>query len=263
MSAPFTRRQFDFVELIVITLFVALCAGFLARTIRPPVGYTEYTTSRDAARLMAAYGPSHYSENEEEWIIRDFFKDRRNGVFVDVGANHYRDFSNTYLLEERLGWSGIAVDPQKSFEGDYLKYRPRTRFIPLFVSDMSNDTARLYVVDRQTLTASSNRDFTQAFGKRIQDVAVPTITLTDLLTQLKVAQIDLLSIDVELSEPQVLAGFDIERFRPSLVCIEAHPSVRQQILDYFTEHSYVAAGAYLRVDVHNLYFMPLDAAAKR
>ena len=68
----------------------------------------------------------------------------------------------------------------------------------------------------------------------------------------------LFSIDVELHEPQVLAGFDIERFRPSLVCIEAHPEVRQAILDYFAHHHYVVEAKYLRADTQNLYFKPLQ-----
>jgi hypothetical protein len=55
-----------------------------------------------------------------------------------------------------------------------------------------------------------------------------------------------------------LAGFAIDRFRPTLVCIEAHPQVRQQILDYFARHGYVAVGRYLRVDHDNLYFIPLQ-----
>jgi FkbM family methyltransferase len=264
VSARIVARQFDLVELTSITIFVALCAWSLARTIEPPAGtWWEYTSTREVARLKAAYGPSHYSENREEWAIRDFFKDRRNGVFVDVGANHYRDRSNTFFLEERLGWSGIAIDPQRSFEADYQKYRPRTRFFPLFVSDVSNETAKLYVADRNRLTASSDRDYTQGFGESVQTVAVPTITLTDLLTQLRITHIDLLSVDVELSEPQLLAGFDIERFRPTLVCIEAVPDVRQRILNYFAKHGYVTVGAYLRVDVQNLYFIPLNAVGNR
>ncbi len=32
-------------------------------------------------------------------------------------------------------------------------------------------------------------------------------------------------MDIELSEPKALAGFTIERFKPELVCIEAHPEV--------------------------------------
>ena len=94
-------------------------------------------------------------------------------------------------------------------------------------------------------------------------MTVPTIRLTDLLTRAGVSHIDLLSVDVELAEPKVLAGFDIDRFKPALVCIEAHPQVRQRILDYFAAHGYVAVGRYLRADLQNLYFTPLGLADAR
>ena len=41
----------------------------------------------------------------------------------------------------------------------------------------------------------------------------------------------------------MLAGFDIARFKPALVCIEAHPEVRQAILDYFAARHYVLIGS--------------------
>lgn len=44
----------------------------------------------------------HYTERREEWIIRDSFQERRGGVFVDAGANHYQRFSKTYRLEVDL-----------------------------------------------------------------------------------------------------------------------------------------------------------------
>jgi FkbM family methyltransferase len=263
VSKVHERRRFDLIELFFIALFVGLCAWYLGQRTEPPLRYTEYTTMQEAARLKAAYGPSHYSEEEEEWIIRDFFKDRRNGFFVDVGANHYRKDSNTFYLEERLGWSGIAIDPQATFEPDYKKHRPRTRFFPLSVGDVSNETAKLYKADRNSSAVSTNQDFTHVFGKNVREFGTPTITLTNLLTHLQVSRIDLLSVDVELSEPEVLAGFDINRFKPILVCIEAHPDVRQRILNYFAQHGYVAVGRYLRVDVQNLYFIPLAAAEDR
>lgn len=65
-----------------------------------------------------------------------------------------------------------------------------------------------------------------------------------------------MTMDIELAEPKALEGFDIERFKPALVCIESHPEVRQQLLDYFHQHGYVVVGKYLRVDPHNLYFKP-------
>ena len=63
-------------------------------------------------------------------------------------------------------------------------------------------------------------------------------------------------MDIELWEPKALAGFSIQRFRPALACVEAHPEVRQQIIDYFVAHGYTLVGKYLRADTHNLYFMP-------
>jgi len=249
-------RRFDLVELCMISASAVCFTWLAARWTNPPPQYGESSAVLEAARLEAAYGPSRFSEHQEEWIIRDHFKDRREGYFVDVGANHYRTFSNTYYLEDRLGWSGLAIEPLASFADGYRKHRPRTRFLPFFASDVSNQTARLFLLEDNPLVASSSRAFTERWGKGARPLDVPTITLSDLLDQLDVKHVDLVSIDVELAEPRVLAGLDIERFRPALVCIEAHLEVRQQILDYFARHGYVVLGKYLRADQDNLYFAP-------
>ena len=189
-------------------------------------------------------------------MIRDFFKDRRNGFFVDVGANHYRWTSKTYYLETTLGWSGLAIEPQQQFAGDYLKHRPHTKFFPFFVSNRSNETAKLYVLGNSPTVASSNRDFVRQFGEPDEVRSVPTVALSDLLDRESVKVVDFLSIDIELHEPEALQGFDIERFKPALVCIEGLLPVRQRILDYFAQHHYVVVGKYVWVDRENLYFMP-------
>ncbi len=38
-------------------------------------------------------GKKFYSEYNEELIIRDFFNDRRGGIFVDIGCAHYKNGS--------------------------------------------------------------------------------------------------------------------------------------------------------------------------
>lgn len=239
-----------------------LCAGVLACRPAPP---SERAAAEGATPVMSAgelepyrqkYGPSHYSEREEEWLIRDFFQDRRGGVFVDVGANHFKSASKTYYLEKELGWSGLAIEPQREFGEEYEKYRPRTTFLPFFVSDRSNDTAQLYILDRKHQVASSNAAFVRQFGTPKEVREVPTITLDDLLEAEQVTTFDLLTMDIELHEPQALRGLDIRRFRPALVCIEGLLPVRQQILDYFAAHDYVLVGKYMWVDRENLYFKP-------
>ena len=108
--------------------------------------------------------------------------------------------------------------------------------------------------------ASSDKAFVSQFGTPDEVRKVATVSLNDLLAREGRTTVDFVSMDIELHEPQALKGFDIRRFRPSLVCIEALLPVRQQILDYFARNGYVAVGRYLWVDRENLYFMPLDGS---
>ena len=78
-----------------------------------------------------------------------------------------------------------------------------------------------------------------------------------MLDRLGMTHVDFVSIDIELAEPAALAGFSIDRFTPRLVAVDAHPPVRQQLLDYFARHGYVLVGTYWRVDDENFWFAPL------
>ncbi len=251
------RPKLNVIELAMLATLVAVLAymGGRYRTERRLQPYL----SLGAAELQVLenqYGAGRNSEHGEEWIIRDFFHDERRGVFVDVGANHYQRHSNTYYLETRLGWSGVAVEPQSKFAADYASHRPRTTFVPTFVSDVANREAVLYVAHNDLL-ASATKAIAESEGN---GEAVPlrtnTTTLDDILDRRGISHVDFLSMDIELHEPQALKGLSIDRFRPRLVCVEAHAPVRQQILDYFAAHGYVVVAKYLRADGENLWFTP-------
>ena len=60
---------------------------------------------------------------------------------------------------------------------------------------------------------------------------------------------------------RALAGFDIERFRPELVCIEAgkkFPERNAAVAAYFKEHGYRRLFRYAAYDGLNWYFTPRD-----
>ncbi len=166
--------------------------------------------------------------------------------------------SNTYYLESQLGWSGVAVEALSEFAEGYRVNRPRTKFVAMFASDAPDTTVSLFVPPSNSLVASSNREFTVREGTPGVARTVPTTTLTVALEQAGVDKLDFMSMDIELSEPKALKGFDIDRFQPAFVCIESHPDVRQAILDYFADHQYVVVGKYLRMDPNNLYFRIAD-----
>ena len=260
MNSPRRQLKFDAISFVLIAVCIALVAYFAGRfqTLRQLRPYVS-ESAEEMRPLEDAYGPARNSEHGEEWIIRDFFKDKRDGVFVDVGANDYRLYSNTYYLETELGWSGVAIEPQTKFAAAYARFRPKTRFVPLFVSNVSNKEAVLYVPSND-LVASKSREFVEQHGgSDPEEVRALTTTLDDVLTRMDVTRMDFLSIDIELAEPDALAGFSIQQFQPALVCIEAHPPVRRQILEYFARNGYIVAAQYLRADGDNLWFVPLGS----
>jgi hypothetical protein len=101
-------------------------AAILVLAVALTATYVLGSQNAEYRRFKAQYGPSHDFEHAEEWIVRDFFRDRRGGTFVDVGSNHYRSLSNTYYLDQTLGWTGVAIDAQEEYGPDYVKHRPRT-----------------------------------------------------------------------------------------------------------------------------------------
>lgn len=243
--------RFDLVEVVIASLLV----GFVVWTIERPLPPVAASSS-EIERFARKYGPQRHSEHPEEWLIRDFFGDKRGGVFVDVGANDYKTYSNTFFLDTELGWSGIAIEPQTQFEAGYLANRPRTRFRAFAASNASGGEARLFVQPSNLLVTSEDRNFNNRRGDHQTEMVARTITISDLLDAEGLRSIDFLTMDIELSEPQALEGFDIERFKPALACVESHPEVRQQILDYFADHHYTVVAKYLLADPNNLYFMP-------
>lgn len=246
---PWIKARFDIVEMVLLAGVVALVMW--AWTAQPNLHW-------EADVLAEEYGPDTNSQYAEEWIIRDFFGDKRHGTFVDIGAANHRINSNTYYLETALGWSGIAVDAQETFADEYAANRPRTKFFAFFVGERTGESAQLWLSAQGSRLASATR-YQAEQRAPASAIEVPTIRLDDLLDSAGIREFDFLSMDIELAEPTALAGFSIDRFRPALVCVEAHLPTRQAVLEYFAQHDYVLVGKYLRADEWNLYFTPRQA----
>jgi len=247
---PSRTERGDWLSIVAVALVSAMVTYAFATTWM--AGRAADEGEKDIAEFRTRYGPDRYSQGPEEWLIRDYFNDKRGGVFLDVGANHYMADSTTYYLEQRLEWSGLAVEAQAEFGEDYVKHRPRTRFVAMFAGDTEGDAIDFFVP--QTTRGVTASAYKEVQTGPVTTRRVPTTTLTAALDRAGIAHIDFLSMDIELSEPKALTGFDIDRFQPALVCIEDHLAVRQAILDYFESHGYRLIGKYLRADANNLYF---------
>ncbi len=243
---------------IVVTAVVA------ARMLTPHVARTASwnevvcpASRAESPDAILVCGKSLYSQYDEELIIRDFFHDRRGGTFLDVGAAHYKNNSNTFYLEHHLGWSGDPVHAVAQNGPDYATYRPNTRFYSYLVTDHSGTSVPFYVLKTKYLMSTASKDWAEQFGHDdYETILKPTITLDDLLAKASVAKIDFVSMDIETGEPAALAGFDIERFKPALVCIEVTEGVRDRVATYFASHGYQRIARYQGYDTVNQYFTP-------
>lgn len=163
--------------------------------------------------LPAIFGPE-----VERILVRDFFG-TQPGVFVDVGANDPFKDSQTWHLEQ-LGWTGVLIEPLPELAARLRAHR-RACVVEAACSspERAGQTGTLQVAG----AFSSLQPRLRVAGARAQtEIPVALQTLDAILQASGIAQIDLLSIDVEGHELEVLRGFSIERYKPRLVLIEDH-----------------------------------------
>lgn len=78
-------------------------------------GQADFQTDNDAYQWRKSIKfPCKYSQTDEDWTIRRYFKDQYKGRFLDIGAADGVTFSNTRLLYE-MGWGGVSVEPSDNF----------------------------------------------------------------------------------------------------------------------------------------------------
>lgn len=59
-----------------------------------------------------------YSQAGQDDFVIETLGHKTGGVYVEIGAYHSTEISNTYMLEKDYGWTGISfeIDPERSKE---------------------------------------------------------------------------------------------------------------------------------------------------
>jgi len=168
------------------------------------------------------------------------------GFFVEAGANDGYTQSNTYFLERFRGWRGVLVEPLPALYERCRRERPNSRVFrcALVADDYDRPTASMLTANLMSLvrgaqkSAAADRAHCHR-GAEIQDsmvekIEVPASTLSAVLTEAGVGDVDFLSIDVEGYELQALKGLDLERHRPRYILVEAR--FRDEIDAHLSPH---------------------------
>jgi len=152
-----------------------------------------------------------------------YFGEKKDGVFVEVGAHDGYSFSLTWGLAE-AGWKGIYFEPVKELYERCVKRHEKNsvKVLNLAIGNKIGKT-KLYLGANPTINEEtverSPWDFKYDPTNFIE-VDVSTLDV-ELDKQAEFFDsIDLLVIDVEGGELEVLEGFDIFGFLPKMIIIE-------------------------------------------
>jgi FkbM family methyltransferase len=161
--------------------------------------------------------------------------DRHPGFFIEAGAHDGLTQSNTALLEFSFGWHGLLVEPIPELAERCRANRPASRVeqAALVPPEHTGDVISMTYCNRSSIVQGGR-------GGRQQDAAwiaacrqlpdqrdiqpyeltVPARTLSTILDDCGISQIDLMSLDLEGFEGAALRGLDLERHRPRLMLVE-------------------------------------------
>lgn len=166
-------------------------------------------------------------EIEEKLLVREFFGNKRNGFFIEVGANEPDPiFSQSMHLENELSWSGILVEPIDYLAEKQRELRPSCQVLE-FACTQSNDSSvaelHIPVTENGDISghASLEINIDHSSTNKTRKLKVKTTTLDDIIqTHAYGKHIDLLSVDVEGTELDVLIGANLKVHQPSLIIVE-------------------------------------------
>jgi FkbM family methyltransferase len=161
--------------------------------------------------------------NNEDTAILNYFKDRKNGFYVDVGCYHPIHRNNTHLLHMQ-NWSGVNIDTSQFSIGLFNFMRPKDLNYNCAISDKNENVKLFYQKELSQLSTIEKGQAEIVFQGNIKEKEIKAFTLDEILSRdkYKNSKIDLLDIDVEGADLKVLRGLSFEKFKPELVCVEIH-----------------------------------------
>lgn len=164
-----------------------------------------------------------YAQHGEDVVLWRALRHVSPGNYVDVGAAHPSELSVTRAFYDR-GWRGIDIEPVTAFADALLESRPEDDVVTCAVGGASGELT-FHEVESTGLSTLSDDNARSAAeqGFAVTERKIQVRTLDDILAEHWRAGRDIhfLKIDVEGAEAEVLAGVDLNRWRPWVVVVEA------------------------------------------
>tara|TARA_Y100000591_G_scaffold283712_1_gene264893 strand:+ start:394 stop:1107 length:714 start_codon:yes stop_codon:yes gene_type:complete len=182
-----------------------------------------------------------YSQWGEDKFIAEFFKDKKKGVYLDIGCFNPFMYSNTCLLHKK-GWSGINIDINPTSIDLFNIARPKDFNICTTISD-ENKSFEVFLDDPFSPVNTIDKKFYKKLGKSFSTNKISTVGSKSIDEILKLSGInkciDYINIDVEGSDYKILTEIKISKLNPKLISIETHNTDGSESLNFRNINDYL------------------------
>ncbi len=178
-------------------------------------------------------------------FLKNYFKDKKLGFYIDVGCFHPIRLSNTMFLYSK-GWTGMNIDLSKKSIDLFKIMRPKDINLNFGVGS-KNETLDYFYNKEVFANNTFDIDFAKSFLKqdKIKKGKIEVKTLNYIIENYyNKKEIDLLDIDAEGFDFEVLKGIDFEKYIIDLIMIEVHHydektrKNAEEILDFLTKRNF-------------------------
>jgi FkbM family methyltransferase len=154
---------------------------------------------------------------EDVFLNENIFKNKKNGVFIELGALDGILYSNTKFFEDSLNWKGILIEPHPEKFKSLQLNRPNNFLFNNLVSCHEEPLTFIYFEDVHAAVSGVESTMPQAlidvyFNSHPHlpqnKILIKPISLTEIVKSTNLTHIDLLSLDVEGHEYEVLKSWD-------------------------------------------------------
>ena len=191
-----------------------------------------------------------YSQYKQEEFVQNYFNNKKDGIFIELGGLDGIRHSNTFLLEKKYNWSGLIIEPSPSLYKE-LKINRNVFTENALVGDKKRENVEfLYIKDKtkciglQGVVENYNpkhleRAMRELNNKSYEIIKMDMVPLQQLCDKHNISKVDYLSLDVEGSELNVLEGINFAKLDITLIGVEInYNDDKDKIYDILNKNGY-------------------------
>ncbi len=186
-----------------------------------------------------------FSQLGQDLVVADFYKEKKNGFFVEIGAVDGIDISNTFLLETKYDWKGICIEAMPHMFDKLAKNRPNSKCISKAVFSEGGLKVPFSICHSLDLISGMNDYLGPNWRPTVESnrtvIDVETMTLNEILDENEAPLfIDYLSLDTEGTELEILKSVDLNKYTFGIIDVEHNylEEERKNIRDFLTSNGY-------------------------